>query len=46
MTIEESDGNLDHLVFDNIEIASTGTVSAGADAKRSPNRTLSESYPR
>jgi hypothetical protein len=27
VTIEESDGNLDHLVFDNIEIASTGTVS-------------------
>jgi len=27
VTIEESDGNLDHLVFDNIKIASTGTVS-------------------
>ena len=27
VTIEEGDGNLDHLVFDNIEIASIGTVS-------------------
>ena len=27
VTIEEGDGNLDHLVFDNIEITSTGTIS-------------------
>ena len=47
VTIEESDGNLDHLVFDNIEIASTGTVSRvqmfeGTPVTIFPNPTLGE----
>ncbi|MGB2190773.1 MAG: T9SS type A sorting domain-containing protein [Flavobacteriales bacterium] len=49
VTIEEGDGNLDHLVFDNIEIASTETVSRiqmleSTPVTIFPNPTLGEVY--